>query len=241
MAALLGAEEYGFGSVAMIAEGCIMARVCHTNNCPVGVASQKEALRKRFTGIPEHVVNFFAYVAEEVRQLLSVLGVARLDDLIGRNDLLQPRTVQLVKTSSVDLSCLLDTVPHAGDRSWLRHDAAAHGNGPILEDSLLQDAEVLAAIEAMARSSASCGSSPPTAVWGRGSRAKSPPFTATRASTVCSISTLRAGPARALAPSCCAACSSPWWAMPTTTSARASMADVLWWCLQQAGPIPGAR
>ena len=147
MAALLGAEEYGFGSVAMIAEGCIMARVCHTNNCPVGVASQKEALRKRFTGIPEHVVNFFAYVAEEVRQLLSVLGVARLDDLIGRNDLLQPRTVQLVKTSSVDLSCLLDTVPHAGDRSWLRHDAAAHGNGPILEDSLLQDAEVLAAIE----------------------------------------------------------------------------------------------
>ncbi len=147
MAALLGAEEFGFGSVAMIAEGCIMARVCHTNNCPVGVASQKEALRKRFTGIPEHVVNFFAYVAEEVRQLLSVLGVARLEDLIGRNDLLQRRAVQLVKTSSVDLSCLLDTVPHAGDRSWLQHEAIAHGNGPILEDTLLQDAEVLAAIE----------------------------------------------------------------------------------------------
>ena len=83
IAALLGAEEYGFGSVAMIAEGCIMARVCHTNNCPVGVATQKENLRKRFPGLPEQVVNFFLYVAEEVRQLLSVLGVASLQELIG--------------------------------------------------------------------------------------------------------------------------------------------------------------
>ena len=63
IAALLGAEEYGFGSVAMIAEGCIMARVCHTNKCPVGVATQKEELRKRFKGIPENVVNFFLYIA----------------------------------------------------------------------------------------------------------------------------------------------------------------------------------
>jgi glutamate synthase (ferredoxin) len=147
MAALLGAEEYGFGSVAMIAEGCIMARVCHTNNCPVGVATQKEALRKRFTGVPEHVVNFFLYVAEEVRQLLSVLGVARLEDLIGRNDLLTPRDVALAKTGSLDLSCLLDPIPQAGDRGWLKHRAAAHGNGPILEDRLLADPEVLAAIE----------------------------------------------------------------------------------------------
>jgi glutamate synthase (ferredoxin) len=71
MATLMGAEEFGFGSVAMIAEGCIMARVCHTNNCPVGVASQKEELRKRFPGIPEMVVNFFYFVAEEVRSLLT--------------------------------------------------------------------------------------------------------------------------------------------------------------------------
>ncbi|MCT0213740.1 MULTISPECIES: glutamate synthase-related protein [unclassified Synechococcus] len=147
MAALLGAEEYGFGSVAMIAEGCIMARVCHTNNCPVGVATQKEALRKRFTGLPEHVVNFFLYVAEEVRQLLSVLGVARLEELIGRNDLLRPRDVTLAKTGSLDLSCLLDPLPHSEDRSWLKHRAAAHGNGPILEDLLLADPELMAAIE----------------------------------------------------------------------------------------------
>ncbi|MBV2352719.1 glutamate synthase large subunit [Synechococcus sp. HK05] len=147
IAALLGAEEYGFGSIAMIAEGCIMARVCHTNNCPVGVATQKEALRKRFTGIPEHVVNFFLFVAEEVRQLLSVLGVARLEDLIGRTELLQPRAVQLAKTKAIDLSCLLDPIPQAADRSWLQHDADAHGNGPILEDQLLADAELMAALE----------------------------------------------------------------------------------------------
>jgi len=146
IAALLGAEEFGFGSVAMIAEGCIMARVCHTNNCPVGVATQKEALRKRFTGLPEHVVNFFLYVAEEVRQLLSVLGVASLDDLIGRSELLQPRAVALAKTTTLDLSCLLDPIPQAADRAWLRHDAEAHGNGPILEDALLADAAVMNAI-----------------------------------------------------------------------------------------------
>ena len=151
IAALLGAEEYGFGSVAMIAEGCIMARVCHTNNCPVGVATQKENLRKRFPGVPEHVVNFFLFVAEEVRQLLSVLGVARLEDLIGRSELLQPRAVALAKTQVLDLSCLIDPIPAAADRRWLQHDAEAHGNGPILEDQLLADAEVMAAIEGHGR------------------------------------------------------------------------------------------
>jgi glutamate synthase (ferredoxin) len=147
IAALLGAEEYGFGSVAMIAEGCIMARVCHTNNCPVGVATQKEELRRRFTGLPEHVVNFFLFVAEEVRQLLSVLGVARLEDLVGRSEFLQPRAVTLTKTRSLDLSSLLEPIEAAADRSWLRHEPHAHGNGPILEDQLLADAEVMAAIE----------------------------------------------------------------------------------------------
>jgi glutamate synthase (ferredoxin) len=151
IAALLGAEEYGFGSVAMIAEGCIMARVCHTNNCPVGVATQKEALRRRFTGLPEHVVNFFLYVAEEVRQLLSVLGVASLEELIGRTELLQARSVALAKTTALDLSCLLDPIAQAADRSWLHHDVTAHGNGPILEDGLLADPALMAAIEGHGR------------------------------------------------------------------------------------------
>ena len=147
IAALLGAEEYGFGSIAMIAEGCVMARVCHTNNCPVGVATQKENLRKRFTGVPEHVVNFFWYVAEEVRQLMSLLGVTSLVDLIGRTDLLQARSVDLAKTKCVDLSSLLAPIQGAEDRSWLCHSAQAHGNGPILEDQLLADAELMAAVE----------------------------------------------------------------------------------------------
>ena len=67
MAAAMGAEEFGFGTIAMIAEGCIMARICHTNKCPVGIASQQEALRKRFPGQPDNIVTFFGYVAEEVR------------------------------------------------------------------------------------------------------------------------------------------------------------------------------
>ncbi|WP_115124913.1 glutamate synthase large subunit [Synechococcus sp. GEYO] len=147
IAALLGAEEYGFGSIAMIAEGCVMARVCHLNSCPVGVATQKENLRQRFTGVPEHVVNFFWYVAEEVRQLMSLLGVARLEDLIGRSDLLKPRGVSLAKTKCVDLSSLLAPISGSEDRSWLIHSAQAHGNGPILEDQLLADSELMAAID----------------------------------------------------------------------------------------------
>ena len=147
IAALLGAEEYGFGSIAMIAEGCVMARVCHLNSCPVGVATQKENLRQRFTGVPEHVVNFFWYVAEEVRQLMSLLGVARLEDLIGRSDLLRPRGVSLAKTKCVDLSSLLAPISGSEDRSWLTHSAEAHGNGSILEDQLLADPELMEAIE----------------------------------------------------------------------------------------------
>jgi glutamate synthase (ferredoxin) len=115
------------------------------------VATQKEALRKRFTGIPEHVVNFFLFVAEEVRQLMSVLGVATMEELIGRADLLQARAVKLAKTSALDLSCLLDAIPAAADRAWLRHAGEAHGNGPILEDQLLADAELMAAIEGHGR------------------------------------------------------------------------------------------
>ncbi len=146
IAALLGAEEYGFGSVAMIAEGCIMARVCHTNKCPVGVATQQEVLRKRFPGLPEHVVNFFLFIAEEVRQLMSVIGVTTFEELIGRTDLLQPRNVRLAKTSSVDLSSLLEPIKEAKNRTWLSHEKTAHSNGEILENELLNDADLMEAI-----------------------------------------------------------------------------------------------
>ncbi len=147
IAALLGAQEYGFGSIAMIAEGCIMARVCHTNNCPVGIATQQERLRKRFPGIPDHVVNFFLFIAEEVRQIMSVLGVAKLDDLIGRTEFLEPRTVKLAKTNSLDLSCLLTPAKKSQNREWLNSNKKAHSNGPILEDIILEDKEITSAIQ----------------------------------------------------------------------------------------------
>ncbi|MBW4468637.1 MAG: glutamate synthase subunit alpha [Pegethrix bostrychoides GSE-TBD4-15B] len=148
MAALMGAEEYGFGSVAMISEGCIMARVCHTNNCPVGVATQQEKLRQRFSGTPEHVVNFFYFVAEEVRSLLARLGYASLKDLIGRADLLKVRAgVEIAKTQALNLDCLTQLPDSRTDRSWLEHGASSHSNGAVLDDEILADAEILAAIQ----------------------------------------------------------------------------------------------
>jgi len=83
MAAILGADEFGFGSIAMIAEGCVMARVCHLNSCPVGVATQRDDLRARFKGTPENVVDFFFFMAQEVREILAKLGYRSIDEIIG--------------------------------------------------------------------------------------------------------------------------------------------------------------
>ncbi|NEO41790.1 MAG: glutamate synthase subunit alpha [Moorea sp. SIOASIH] len=147
MAALMGGEEYGFGSVSMIAEGCIMARICHTNQCPVGVATQQERLRQRFTGIPEHVVNFFYFVAQEVRSLLAKLGYRSLKDIIGRADLLKVRDdLELTKTSMLNLDCLTQLPDTRTDRSWLNHNDV-HSNGPVLDDQLLADADLTNAIQ----------------------------------------------------------------------------------------------
>ncbi|MEH2054126.1 glutamate synthase large subunit [Nostoc sp.] len=144
--ALMGGEEFGFGSVAMIAEGCIMARVCHLNTCPKGVATQKEELRKRFTGIPEQVVNFFYFIAEEVRSLLARLGYRSLSEIIGRADLLKLRPeAKLTKTRSLNLDCLLQLPNSKDNRSWLVHEEV-HSNGVVLDDKFLADAEIQAAI-----------------------------------------------------------------------------------------------
>ncbi|PKO45516.1 MAG: glutamate synthase subunit alpha [Betaproteobacteria bacterium HGW-Betaproteobacteria-3] len=89
--ALLGADEFGFATAPLVVEGCIMMRKCHLNTCPVGVATQDPALRKKFQGRPEHVVNYFFFVAEEVRQIMAQLGIRKFDDLIGRVDLLDTR------------------------------------------------------------------------------------------------------------------------------------------------------
>lgn len=147
MAALLGGEEYGFGTAAMIAEGCIMARVCHTNKCPVGVTSQLEHLRQRFPGTPAQVVNFIYFVAEEVRQILAKLGYQSLAEIIGRSDLLRQRSdLSLAKTAGLDLSCLINLPDTSSDRTWLNHSDTAHSNNSVLDDQILADPEVIAAI-----------------------------------------------------------------------------------------------
>jgi glutamate synthase (ferredoxin) len=146
MAALMGAEEFGFGSVAMIAEGCIMARVCHTNNCPVGVATQQERLRARFSGVPENVVNFFYFIAQELRSLLAHLGYRSLNEVIGRADLLKVRSgINLTKTHALNLDCLLNLPNVKEHRAWLNHEKV-HSNGPVLDDEILADADIQEAL-----------------------------------------------------------------------------------------------
>ncbi|KAL6141309.1 hypothetical protein ACLB2K_059599 [Fragaria x ananassa] len=147
MAATMGADEYGFGSVAMIATGCVMARICHTNNCPVGVASQREELRARFPGVPGDLVNFFLYVAEEVRGMLAQLGYEKLDDIIGRTDLFRPRDISLVKTQHLDLGYILSNVRLPKWTSTMIRNQDVHTNGPVLDDILLADPEISEAIE----------------------------------------------------------------------------------------------
>src|SRR6202042_3363613 len=108
VAALLGADEFGFSTAPLIAMGCIMMRVCHLNTCPVGVATQNPELRARFRGTPEHVVNYLMFVAEEVRTIMASLGVRRFEDLIGRADLLETQdAVDHWKSRGVDLSMIL--------------------------------------------------------------------------------------------------------------------------------------
>jgi glutamate synthase (NADPH/NADH) large chain/glutamate synthase (ferredoxin) len=108
IAALLGADEMGFATAPLIATGCVMMRACHLNTCPVGVATQDPILRARFAGTPEHVVNFFFFVAEEARAIMAELGISRFEDLIGRVDLLEADdAIDHWKGRGIDLSNLL--------------------------------------------------------------------------------------------------------------------------------------
>ncbi len=105
--ALLGADEFGFATAPLVVEGCIMMRKCHLNTCPVGVATQDPTLRKKFSGKPEHVVNYFFFVAEEVRQIMAQLGIRKFDDMIGRADLLDVRKgIEHWKARGLDFSRL---------------------------------------------------------------------------------------------------------------------------------------
>ena len=146
LAALMGADEYGFGTIAMIATGCIMARICHTNNCPVGVASQREELRARFPGAPGDLVNFFTFVAEEVRAILASMGYATLDEVIGRCDLLEQKPGPLAKTAGLDLSFLTSSVGTTDLSSTQRRQLGVKTLGRVLDDDILADPAVASAI-----------------------------------------------------------------------------------------------
>ena len=108
IAALLGAEEFGFSTAPLISLGCIMMRVCHLNTCPVGVATQNPELRKQFKGDPEHAVNFMRFIAQETRELMAELGFRSLDEMVGRTDVLAPKkAIDHWKAKGIDLSPLL--------------------------------------------------------------------------------------------------------------------------------------
>ena len=142
IAAILGAEEYGFGTSALVAEGCIMARQCHLNTCPVGVATQKPELRERFSGTPQMVISFLTHLAQEVRELLSALGYRSLDDIIGRQGLLVPRIdANNPRLHSVDLSHILTDPDPNGTRP--RYHTKERNDRPDapLDDRMLQDAQ----------------------------------------------------------------------------------------------------
>ncbi|MPY72791.1 MAG: glutamate synthase large subunit [Alphaproteobacteria bacterium] len=107
MAAMLGAEEYGIGTASLVAMGCILVRQCHSNTCPVGVCSQKPALREKFRGTPEKVVNLFSFIAEEVREILASLGARSLNEVVGRTDLLSQVSRGAVHLDDLDLNPIL--------------------------------------------------------------------------------------------------------------------------------------
>ena len=117
IAALLGAEEFGFASAPLVVSGCVMMRVCHLDTCPVGVATQNPELRKRFSGKPEFVVNFFEFIAEEVREHLAALGFRSIAEAVGHAEMLDTRAaIDHWKAHGLDLTPILTVAdnPYAG-------------------------------------------------------------------------------------------------------------------------------
>ncbi|MGH8920095.1 MAG: glutamate synthase-related protein, partial [Actinomycetes bacterium] len=141
IAALLGAEEYGFATAPLVVSGCIMMRVCHLDTCPVGIATQNPELRKRFTGKPEFVVTFFEYIAEEVRELLAELGYRSLDEVIGHPELLDTETaIDHWKASGLDLSPILEPADADGGDARRCVTTQDHGLDRALDVGLITEA-----------------------------------------------------------------------------------------------------
>ena len=137
--ALLGADEFGFATAPLVVEGCVMMRKCHLNTCPVGVATQDPVLRKKFSGKPEHVVNYFFFVAEELRHIMAQLGIRKFDDLVGRSDLLDMRKgLEHWKASGLDFSRLFAQPTVPADVPRFHVDAQDHNIGHTLDRKLIE-------------------------------------------------------------------------------------------------------
>ena len=139
--ALLGADEFGFATAPLVVEGCIMMRKCHLNTCPVGVATQDPVLRRRFTGQPEHVVNYFFFVAEEVREIMAQLGIRTFNELIGRSDLLDMRAgVEHWKAKGLDFSKVFYQPPVPASEPRRQVEEQDHGLAKALDHALIEQA-----------------------------------------------------------------------------------------------------
>ncbi|WP_341676632.1 glutamate synthase-related protein [Niveibacterium sp. SC-1] len=138
--ALLGAEEFGFATAPLVVEGCIMMRKCHLNTCPVGVATQDPELRKKFSGKPEHVVNYFFFVAEEVREIMAQLGIRKFEDLVGRADLLdKKKAIAHWKAKGLDFSKIFFLPEVEGPRRQV--ETQDHGLVKALDHKLIEQAK----------------------------------------------------------------------------------------------------
>jgi glutamate synthase (NADPH/NADH) large chain len=140
--ALLGADEFGFATAPLVVEGCLMMRKCHLNTCPVGVATQDPVLRQRFTGQPEHVVNYFFFVAEEARRLMAEMGIKTLDELIGRTDLLDMRHgIEHWKAKGLDFSKIFHMPAVPAEVARHHRESQDHNLGVALDYQLIAKAK----------------------------------------------------------------------------------------------------
>ena len=143
VAAILGAEEFGIGTLSLVAMGCIMVRQCHSNTCPVGVCVQDERLRKKFTGTPEKVINLMTFIAEEVREILARLGVRSLDDVIGRTELLRQVSRGAEHLDDLDLNPILAKVDADDDQRRFNVPGGRNEVPDSLDAQILHDAKAV--------------------------------------------------------------------------------------------------
>ena len=142
IAAMLGAEEFGIGTTSLVALGCLMVRQCHSNTCPVGVCTQDSALRERFKGLPDHVVNLMTFIAQETREILASLGARSLEDVIGRADMLDQVSRGAPQLDDLDLNALLVRVD-ATEKPMRSTREQRNAVAPALDDTILADCEPL--------------------------------------------------------------------------------------------------